>query len=368
MSTRIRTRYVPRVAPAAFVCLLLLTGSARAEGPLATVYYPQDDVVEDVIPENEYTAGAAGHDDAGGWLADTQAGGCDACCSCCEPKWGARAGALVLFRESPDSAVLFLEQSSPANSLSAEDFDFGYKAGYDVSLMRRFDNLPDIELRYLGSDAWTARAGLVTASTVELGTRIPVTAPDAREIETVIGSKLDSAEINARFGRCGGRIVWLVGFRYLELDEVLDASLVDPTAANPTVLYDIATRNRLYGGQVGAEVKVLERQRLRLDFVGKVGVFGNVNAQDTLLDDTVVVMPAVGNATSTPIVGEAHVTAVVCLYGDLSFRASYGVIGISDVALAGDQMGVTDFLGTNAVHDNGNAFYHGGFVGLGWGY
>jgi hypothetical protein len=377
MPRRSRTRCVLIVAPAASLCLLLLAGSALAEGLWENAHYPLDDVVEDAVPEDaapetavteDGSGDPAADEDAESWLAETTADCCEGGCDCRAPKWGARAGVFALFRESPDSALLFFDQTSPADDLNASDFDFGYKAGFDVSVMGRFENLPDIELRYMGCDAWNAGAGLVTTGTVEMGTAIPLTAPGARTIDTVYGSKLDSAELNARFVHYGGGVVLLVGFRYLELDEVFQADLIDPAGINVPVSYDIATRNRLYGGQIGAEVAVLDTQRLRLDFVGKVGVFGNVDAQNSLLNTGVIAVPSAGNANSTPVVGEAHLTAAFRLCGDLSLRASYGVMGISDVALATDQMGVSDFLGTPAVHDNGNAFYHGGFVGLGFGY
>jgi hypothetical protein len=352
------------------IAIVLTTGFASAEDYGASTVTPvsfaddavegdpfvDDDAADDVGDEN--AVDATSPDVAFG--AQTYGYGM--------PKWAARAAALALFRERPDSALLLFDQTDPAANIDASDFDFGYGPGYELSLMRRFDCWPDIEFRYLGCDAWTGRAELVTMGTVEINTAIPATVTGPREIDAAYGTELGSFELNLRSDLWRDCVVWLVGLRYFELDEAFHANLV-PLGPGFPVTYDTDTRNRLYGAQVGAEACLLNLgQWLRLDFVGKAGIGSNTNAQNTLLDNTVVPVSAVGNADGTSFFGEAHLAAVVCLYGNLSLRASYGAMGISDVALATDQLSVADFIGTNAVHDNGNAFYHGGFVGLQCGY
>jgi hypothetical protein len=315
---------------------------------------------------------------AAGLAKDSLGGGCGSncgkvagCCVACQPKWGVRAGVLALSRERPDSAVLFVNPLNVAENMDAGDFDFGYKAGFDLSVMRRLECRPDIEFRYMGSDAWTARAGAVTtaADPLAINALIPVFLPTGRDIQAVYGSELDSFELNLRTDPWCGCVTWLVGFRYLELDEVFRADLVDAVTPAATVVYDATTQNRLYGVQVGAEVKLLEvGERLSLEFVGKAGIYHNSGAQATRLDTGAIVVPAVGRADRASFLGEAHLAANYCLYKNLSLRASYGVMGISDLALATDQMGAVDFLTGSGINASGNAFYHGAFLGLQFGY
>jgi hypothetical protein len=80
------------------------------------------------------------------------------------------------------------------------------------------------------------------------------------------------------------------------------------------------------------------------------------------------VVPAAGKSDRTSFLGEAHLAAVFCLRENLSLRASYGVMGISDLALATDQLAETDFLTGSGISASGNAFYHGAFLGLDFGY
>jgi len=52
----------------------------------------------------------------------------------------------------------------------------------------------------------------------------------------------------------------------------------------------------------------------------------------------------------------------------LSLRLSYGVVWLTDVALASEQLNATNFFSRDGIRDNGDVFYHGGFVGLEYGY
>ena len=250
--------------------------------------------------------------------------------------------------------------------LDASDFDFGYRAGVDLSVMRRFDCLPDIEFRYLADDAWNSRAGAVDI--LRINTRNPLTLDTNRDVYASYGSELHSFELNLRSaGR--GRVTWLAGFRYLELDENFHADLVDVTNPSSTVTYDIATRNRLYGAQVGLEAVLLNvGRRLRLDFVGKAGIFGNSGAQSSFLATDSAVNPAAGSADKAVFVGEAHLAAIYCVTGNVSLRASYGVMGITDAVLATDQVNATSFIFRDGIDDGGDVFYHGGLLGLEYAY
>jgi hypothetical protein len=155
----------------------------------------------------------------------------------------------------------------------------------------------------------------------------------------------------------------------VELDEVFHTDLIDAVTPAPTVLYDTSTQNRLYGAQLGVELKLFEvDERLSLEFTGKAGIYHNSGAQTSVVDTGVVVVPAFGRADRAAFLGEAHLAVNYCLCNNLSIRASYGVMGISNLALATDQMSEIDFLTRTGMSANGNAFYHGAFLGLDFGY
>jgi hypothetical protein len=153
----------------------------------------------------------------------------------------------------------------------------------------------------------------------------------------------------------------------LELDEDFHADLIDATNSSGT--YDVATRNRLYGAQVGFEAALLNvENRLRLDAVGKAGIFGNSGAQSSVFATDMVTVSATGRADKAAFVGEAHLAAVYCLTGNLSLRASYGVMGISDAVLATDQINATSFILGNGIDGDAGVFYHDGQLGLEYAY
>jgi hypothetical protein len=349
---------------AAMACAAALTcSSAPAEGlgddalaaPTMRTVSGDDNAEPAIAPE---TGGKFPKDDADYW------------CDCPSTKWGVRAGALALFRESPDSAVLFVNPLDTTENLDAADFDFGYKAGYELSVMRRLQRWPDVEFRYMGCDAWTARAGTstTTAAPLAINAQIPVFLPTGRDITAVYASDLDSFELNLRTDRWLDCVTLLVGFRYLELDEAFQADLVDAVTPAPTVRLDTTTQNRLYGVQVGVEVMLCEWRRFSLDFVGKAGLYHNSGAQTTVLDSGVITVPALGEADRASFLGEAHLAAVYCLRENLALRASYGVMGISDLALATDQIDQLNFFTGTGISAGGDAFYHGGFLGIEFGY
>jgi hypothetical protein len=62
------------------------------------------------------------------------------------------------------------------------------------------------------------------------------------------------------------------------------------------------------------------------------------------------------------------VTTSFRLCENLSVRGSYGVMGISELALATDQVAQVNFITQTGISGNGNAFYHGAFLGLDYGY
>jgi hypothetical protein len=105
-------------------------------------------------------------------------------------------------------------------------------------------------------------------------------------ISVELPSRLWGAEANLRravcFG-CGVNFDLLAGFRYVDLGEgvrIMEAGQILPTVpvfggSNFLVIDDFATRNRFYGGQLGAETE-LRRGRWFVNLRGKVAL-GNMH-------------------------------------------------------------------------------------------
>ena len=71
-----------------------------------------------------------------------------------------------------------------------------------------------------------------------------------------------------------------------------------------------------------------------------------------------------GTATPTAFVGEVGLTANYCFTDRLSRRGGYRLLWVDSVALATDQVAVSDFIFGHGIRASGDAFYHGALVGL----
>ncbi len=173
-------------------------------------------------------------------------------------------------------------------------------------------------------------------------------------------SDLQNFEINGR-QQLGERLTMLVGFRYLELDERFDAALA---GAEFPITYEAATRNRLYGVQFGGQAVLWDGGGpLTIEGVGKAGIFGNRAAQDSAFGAGYPVH-ARGTAIPTAFVGEIGLSANYCFTDRLSLRGGYRLLWVDGVALATDQVAVSDFIFGGGIRASGDAFYHGAFIGL----
>lgn len=183
-----------------------------------------------------------------------------------------------------------------------------------------------------------------------------------RTISATYGSDLDSFELNLRSDRRGSHI-WIFGIRHIELDDTFHATLVD--GADPTVTYDTVAQNRLYGVQVGVETLAgTICNRLDIDLLAKVGVYHSVGTHRSVYDTTVVMPTATGGAENVSMLAELYLMGNFHLTDNVSLRGGYGMMGVTNVVLATDQMNNSNFVVGTGIDDNGGAFYHGGFLGF----
>jgi hypothetical protein len=285
--------------------------------------------------------------DQGGW-ADCCCVNCD-CFDDCDPLWTIKAGAVIIERARPHSAVI---ATVPGSSINARDFTFNWQSGPDVSLIRSIGGGYDaIEIRFFGANAWTDTESFN-------GPYLLTTNPPSFLLNPTITytSRLYSTEINWR-ERAADWLTWMAGFRWLQVSENLDAS---PIGGGDLVFN---TNNNLYGAQMGADVHLWDRGGLfRVESAFKAGVYGNSadNAFHSISSTDILL--AADRYGQTAFVVEIDVTGVCQLTDHIALRGGYQLLWIDGLALAGDQVGVTTVpLGGvgSGIDASGDAFYQG---------
>ena len=257
--------------------------------------------------------------------------------------------------------MLAFNTADPAQNLNASDFNFGVHTGVDVSLLRQFASDRSLEVRYFGVDYWRDTDVVTTTpgDLFQINSAVPIFTLAGSSIDATYTSSLHNLEINVRQG-LDDRWTLLAGFRYAELDEGFSATLVG--AAVP-FRYNTTTRNRLYGFQLGGEGRLWSHHSFSLDAVGKAGVFGNAAAQDSAILTGLVTLPSNGSSAHTAFIGEVGAIGSFQLTEHLALRGGYRLLWIDGVALATDQLTVSEFANGTGFSSSGSVFYHGAFAG-----
>jgi hypothetical protein len=277
--------------------------------------------------------------------------------------WRITAAAIFLERSTPESFVLAEDTSDPTRSLNADAFNFGFHTGWELSVARPLRTGYEIEFRYFGVDQFDALADVATnpaGALLRINTNPPTFDPNVQSIAARYNSQLQSCELNFR-RPCGDWTSLLGGLRYLELDEQLHADLSTPA---PTFTYETETRNRLYGGQLGAEAVLWCANRLSVDASIKAGLFGNEGHHTTAHNTTTVTDLAIDAADHAAFVGEFGLVGDYYFTDCFSIRLGYQLLWIESVALASEQIAVTDFGSGDGINLNGGVFYHGAYIGF----
>jgi hypothetical protein len=347
-STPGKPRQIPHASPL-----------ASAPVPQSTPFAPQGVVVADGL-------GFAGCTGCAGTYGREFFG------DCCGPLWTARADGILLHRSNPDDAVLVTDSFLPGGNtlLDAANFDFDFEGGFDVSLRRHniFGTCWDLEALYFGVDGWNAQTGAINSASgaaVQFAHPIGNIAYGA-DLSASYRSELHNVEIN------GWRPIrpWLsllAGFRYMELNENGLALTQDVLSQVPnTANYAIGAENRLTGFQIGADTRVWSGPRLDLNCTLKAGVFDNRASNGvSITQDLGGNFASDASASHTAFVGQLDVAGVYRLNSCWSLRAGYQLLWIEGVALASEQVAVSDpFNGLATVDTTGSPFYHGAFFGL----
>ncbi|OHB82273.1 MAG: hypothetical protein A2V98_25730 [Planctomycetes bacterium RBG_16_64_12] len=315
-----------------------------------------------------YSGGAVATDDScDGPTCDL--GNCRPCAS-----WCFTAGALIMERSSPDDTPLvtdgYLNQTGETVLLNADEFDFDFRGGFELSAIRRNVRCTcwDLEARYFRIDGWQAIRRPVyspTGAIVQYLRPIGETAYPGR-ISGSYDSHLDSLELNLRRPFCCGRYTFLAGFRFAELDERGQTITHDIGPRQDLITHDAGAINDLYGFQLGADARLFECGCFSADTLLRAGAYGNRIATSTLVTQTTGPnYVALGEKSHTSFLGELGLTGTCQINDCMALTAGYRLMWLEGVAVASDQLAVSDPIGgTTTVDTGGSPFYHGAVISL----
>ncbi len=332
----------------------------------------QDVSYSDISKSVSETAAADATSSAAGCgCANTCNGGCADCCRgtcfdnccCCPPLWTVKAGIVYLDRAAPRPAVLVEDTVTGDPIANAQNFNFNWNAGLDISAIRSLgDGTNAFELRYFGIDGWRATQNFTTSAIWNFPTDPPLFGLGVANIDSVYTSRLYSTEANLRH-RSSDRLSWLIGFRWVQVHENLDFNA--DFGGNQAVIND-NTDNNLYGGQIGIDWRVFDRGGpFKIDSVFKAGIFGN--SADNTFGVTQAIGPAFGAGQSkgqVAFVGEIGLTGVYQWTDHIAVRGGYQVLWVEGIAVASDQLTAVDVLNASGINTTGGIFYHGALASI----
>ena len=330
--------------------------------------------------------------------------------SSCRPRWTASADYIILNRSGgtnqtlvervpgtpphhrvPGSTTFGELFSTPGvEALNGNDFRQGFCGGPRVGLIRHGDGGYDCELSYFQVDGWHSDRAVVPDNPDDcLVMRAPgqwlspamtpggwpgwiqTNQSSTQAMTWEYATQLHNAEFNVRWNpSCP--VTMLAGFRWVNLRENLVGALSPPTISTEPPFWNTTTSNNLFGFQIGADTKILERGRFSIDGLVKAGIYDNNAEQATAVS---VIAKQVSSASATTnhaaFVGETGLQCKYQLTNRLLLRAGYQLIWLEGVALAPGQIQetyTTTKVFDNSVHALGincssGVFCHGATVG-----
>ena len=316
------------------------------------------------------------------------------------PRWFAGASGLVMTRSLPAGTATML----PAGGvqLSTSDASATWPGGVDLHVGRWFgpQQQQAVELIYwgvygIGSSAGAAASppGIVAipqAPGVTVGTTPASAYLSGGYAQTISRSDLvNDVEINWLYSLWERpeflspdpaapsrrvNLMWLAGFRFFELEDVLTLSSYPTGTAPGTLDLGVATNNNLYGAQVGAKFDWRFLPRLRLAAVPKFLIAGNAitntvsmtggGSQATFADGAPVNVHSTLGVFSW--LGSIDTSVAWDVTDRWSLWIGYRVVGVGNVAQADGQWPalVAGPASISGVEAGSSTIIQGGFAGF----
>jgi hypothetical protein len=356
-------KFRTRIAAVLGVLALLPVGSVPANEPydLASFYWISDGPKNAVAPQ---LAAAAGQPSCGEQCNSGCGGQCDSGspARCRASRWTAQADLMYMQRcGAPDVTLISLVGPPPTQELTnAKDFNLGWHGGPRLSLSTYGDRGNDLEVVYFSIDGWW------DSQAQNVPTGVQFTAPDFQALAFGASgmkfdwtSKLYNAEVNLWVPQTD-RLRVMAGFRWIETRESLIGTFVSPGGVTP--FWSTKTDNHLYGFQIGADTRLLDRGGpFYVTTAIKAGIYRNYAQQVGSAVGTVLE----AEETRTAFESDVTLAGVYEVSRCLSVRLGYQFMWLDGVAVAPSQIHVTNVSTRVAsVDTDGAVFYHGAVAGL----
>jgi hypothetical protein len=313
------------------------------------------------------------------------AGGCDVGFgpASCRPRWTAWADFIIWDRIGSVNQTLValvsgsvpfedLKRTAGTEALNAGDFRQGFAGGPRAGLIRRDDSGCELEVSYFQIDGWTSArsVGPYDRKVEWLVMKAPGGFLQVQDSDQSMAweyaTRLHNAEMNVRWNT-SRQLAVLAGFRWLQLHENLTGQLVPSEGFPP--FWSTTTNNNLFGFQIGAEGKILDRGRFSIDGLVKAGLYDNVADVASEVSVFKVLRPSSGSSNCAAFVGEIGLRCSYQVSKGLALKAGYEAIWLEGVALAPGQIQDTYLTPPATFHASGvncgsGVFFHGATVGL----
>jgi len=326
-----------------------------------------------------------------------------------EATWSFRTEFMVLHRQGPRNVLITRDGSTPEglDLLTTKDIKFNIEPGMRLTAVRflgsdmaKRDYL--LEMSYFGLHDWDEVAR-VTGQPLNLGGGVVVGSllsnfdPSIGGFNRAIlhqieyASQLDSVEANLRIRTSPRREQmvyrpqrgWMVepsrgfnfsmlgGLRMLVIDETFEFDSVGLVQINGASVgdlggtYDIETRNRLFGAQIGLAIDS-QSPRFSWSVTGRLGPYYNFLQQQQVVSFNDAADPF---ATDVPgftrrdsdervaLAGQLSITGRFRLFEHVNLRAGYDFLWVQGLVLAPEQLDF--FLAASPTNRNGKALYQG---------
>jgi hypothetical protein len=257
------------------------------------------------------------------------------------PTWAIQVDALMLWQNAIPSRPLYLDSSTRATALDANDLQTPVTIDPRYAILYHADDCRSLEVNYF--NLWGLEGRAVAAPTTggyEMNNLAGLNFTDLDTAEASSQASIKSLEFNLR-RRGWGDVEWLTGFRWMEWNQSLLMSDTYSTPAAGSDLIGVGTVNNLYGWQWGGDMMLWNRgDRLRVNGIAKAGVYYNHQAGQVTSYTTDRALPTViGDADDTvAFVGETGIMASYSLTNWLAVRLGYTFFWLGGVATPADQL------------------------------
>jgi hypothetical protein len=308
--------------------------------------------------------------------------------SCC-PRWTVSAEFVTLERVGTfPSTLVSMVHIPPTLStevLNATDLHQGFAGGPRLGLIHHGDGDGDLEVSYFQIDGWDSYRSIgptpndwlvMTAPGGFVQTQDSPPRLNDQMMAWAYSSRLCNAELNVRW-EPWRRVTVLAGFRWAQLREELQGILAPPGTDGAGTFWDTQTRNNLYGVQIGADGKLLERGRFSIDSVLKAGLFDNHVEETTTVRMARIQYGESASTDHAAFLGEIGLQCKYRLTQRLLLKAGYEAIWLEGVALAPGQISETychaptspilpqdGYVQAMGVNSSSGVYYHGATAGL----